>query len=187
VILQLFLREAGIGMTARSPTPPGGERGLEAARPITNRPAGYQPAPQNSAAWWHGACLFSYSRVLPERSSNMPRGASPKREREYEELKSKFHRSGRYGGRADEVAARIVNKQRAEYGETKGEKKQEKAGKSPDENLPLDHYRHLTIAQLKPRLKSLSKRDLQKVKSYEQKNKNRAGAIHAIDAELSHK
>lgn len=49
----------------------------------------------------------------------MPRGASPKREREYEELKEKFKETGRYGGRAEEVAARIVNKQRAEHGETK--------------------------------------------------------------------
>jgi hypothetical protein len=53
----------------------------------------------------------------------MPRGASPKREKEYEELKEKFKKSGRYGGRAEEVAARIVNKQRAEHGETKNKKK----------------------------------------------------------------
>jgi hypothetical protein len=56
----------------------------------------------------------------------VPRGANAKREREYEELKDKFHKSGRYGNRADEVAARIVNKQRAQYGETKGEKQEEK-------------------------------------------------------------
>ena len=49
----------------------------------------------------------------------MPRGASPKREREYNELKEKFHEEGRYEGREEEVAARIVNKQRAEKGETK--------------------------------------------------------------------
>lgn len=49
----------------------------------------------------------------------MPRGSSAKREREYEELKDKFEKSGRYGARADEVAARIVNKQRSQYGETK--------------------------------------------------------------------
>jgi hypothetical protein len=53
----------------------------------------------------------------------MPRGASPKREKEYEkeyeELKEKFHESGEYKGREEEVAARIVNKQRAEHGETK--------------------------------------------------------------------
>src|SRR5579884_2727572 len=117
----------------------------------------------------------------------MPRGANPKREREYEELKRKFHKSGRYGKRADEVAARIVNKQRAQFGETKGEKKEEKQGESPDRNLPLDHYRHLTIAQLKPRLESLSKSDLKKVKGYEEKHKSRKGAIDAIDAELSRK
>ncbi len=53
----------------------------------------------------------------------MPRGASPKREREYNKLKRKFHKTGRYGKRADEVAARIVNKQRAQAGETKSKKK----------------------------------------------------------------
>jgi hypothetical protein len=79
----------------------------------------------------------------------MPRGASPKREHEYEELKHKFQKSGKYGKRANEVAARIVNKQRAQYGETKGEKEEEKEGRNPDRNLPLDHYRRLTIAQLK--------------------------------------
>ncbi len=112
----------------------------------------------------------------------MPRGASPKREREYEELKSKFQRSGRYGKRAAEVASRIVNKQRAQYGETKGEKQEEKQGRNPDKNLPLDQYRHLTIGKLKPALRSLSKADLKKVKSYEEKHKNRKGAIDAIKA-----
>lgn len=48
----------------------------------------------------------------------MPRGISPKREQEYEELKDKFEQEGRYPGREEEVAARIVNKQRAEAGET---------------------------------------------------------------------
>jgi hypothetical protein len=117
----------------------------------------------------------------------MPRGASPKREREYEELKHRFQRSGRYGNRAAEVAARIVNKQRAQYGETKGEKQEEKKGDNPDRDLPLDHYRHLTIAHLVPRLKELSKADLRKVKSYEEKHKNRKGAVEAIDRELARK
>ncbi|NYE63755.1 hypothetical protein FHW58_004986 [Duganella sp. 1224] len=49
----------------------------------------------------------------------MPRGASPKREREYEKLERKFKKEGRYKGREEEVASRIVNKQRAESGETK--------------------------------------------------------------------
>ena len=47
----------------------------------------------------------------------MPKGASPKREREYQELEHKFKEEGRYQGREEEVAARIVNKQRAETGE----------------------------------------------------------------------
>ncbi len=52
----------------------------------------------------------------------MPRGASPKREREYKELKGKFKKEGRYRGRQEEVAAKIVNKQRREKGETKSRK-----------------------------------------------------------------
>ena len=49
----------------------------------------------------------------------MPRGASPKRERQYEHIKQSARKSGRYGGRAEEVAARTVNKIRREKGETK--------------------------------------------------------------------
>jgi hypothetical protein len=49
----------------------------------------------------------------------MPRGASPKREREYAEIEEKIEKEGRYKGREKEVAARIVNKQRAQAGETK--------------------------------------------------------------------
>lgn len=49
----------------------------------------------------------------------MPKGASPKREHEYKELEQKFKQEGRYEGREEEVAARIVNQQRAEHGETK--------------------------------------------------------------------
>ncbi len=62
---------------------------------------------------------------LPNNNSggHMPRGASPKREREYKELKSKFKQEGRYAGHEEEVASRIVNKQRAAKGETKSGKK----------------------------------------------------------------
>lgn len=48
----------------------------------------------------------------------MPAGSSPKREREYSHLKTEFKKSHRYPGREEEVAARIVNKQRKEAGET---------------------------------------------------------------------
>jgi hypothetical protein len=49
----------------------------------------------------------------------MPKGASPKREREFKKLETEFKKEHRYPGREEEVASRIVNKQRAEHGETK--------------------------------------------------------------------
>jgi hypothetical protein len=49
----------------------------------------------------------------------MPEGASPKEERQYEHIKESAKKSGRYQGREAEVAARTVNKIRAEKGETK--------------------------------------------------------------------
>jgi hypothetical protein len=49
----------------------------------------------------------------------MPRGVSPKREREYKKIEKEIEKEGRYKGREKEVAARIVNKQRAKAGETK--------------------------------------------------------------------
>ena len=52
----------------------------------------------------------------------MPRGASPKRERQYEKIKQSAKKSGRYGARAEEVAARTVNKIRREKGETKAQR-----------------------------------------------------------------
>jgi len=61
----------------------------------------------------------------------MPRGASPKREREYRELENRFD-EGRYKGREKEVTARIVNKQRRHFGETKFQRKGEAEGKSPE-------------------------------------------------------
>src|SRR3954454_872742 len=60
----------------------------------------------------------------------MPRGASPKREREYKELVREFGKEGRYKGREEEVAARIVNKQRREKGETKTQRGQGGGGSS---------------------------------------------------------
>jgi plasmid stabilization system protein ParE len=50
----------------------------------------------------------------------MPRNAwSPKRERQYEHIKESEIDQGRSEDRAEEIAARTVNKQRAEAGETK--------------------------------------------------------------------
>lgn len=111
----------------------------------------------------------------------MPRGASPKREREYRELKHRFKEQGRYKGRQAEVAARIVNKQRSEYGETKAEKRKDRKGKSPDRNLPIENYQHKTISEIESRLGRLSKSDLRKVENYESKHKDRKGVHEAIE------
>jgi len=48
------------------------------------------------------------------------RGVSSKEQREYEHIKESAEKSGRYGKRAAEVAARTVLKQHKEKGHSKG-------------------------------------------------------------------
>ncbi|HEX2532010.1 MAG TPA: hypothetical protein VHK70_11190 [Burkholderiaceae bacterium] len=114
----------------------------------------------------------------------MPAGANQKREREYKTLERKFKQSGRYKGREEEVASRIVNKQRAQYGETKLEKQKDREGRSPDRGLPIQDYQHLTIAQIKGKLNTLSDRDFKKIRSYEAQHKNRKGVLQVLDRRL---
>ena len=49
----------------------------------------------------------------------MPRGSSPKRERQYEHIKESAQQRGESKERAEEIAARTVNKERARAGEAK--------------------------------------------------------------------
>lgn len=49
----------------------------------------------------------------------MPRGSSPKRERQYEHMKDSEQARGASPRRATEIAARTVNKERARSGESK--------------------------------------------------------------------
>ena len=51
----------------------------------------------------------------------MPRGVKEgsKRERQYEHTKESYEDRGTSEGRAEEIAARTVNKERSEHGETK--------------------------------------------------------------------
>ena len=114
----------------------------------------------------------------------MPRGASRKREREYEELKEEFKEEGRYEGREEEVAARIVNKQRAEFGETKAEKAKDKRGASPDRDLPIDRYQHLTVDEVTQKLDGLSASELKEIKDYEKKHQNRKTLLEQLDRQL---
>jgi hypothetical protein len=49
------------------------------------------------------------------------RGVGAKEQRQYEHIKQSAERSGRYGRRAEEVAARTVMKQHKKKGHRKGE------------------------------------------------------------------
>ena len=49
----------------------------------------------------------------------MPRGSSPKRERQYEHIKGSAEDRGESESRVKEIAARTVNKDRARSGESK--------------------------------------------------------------------
>jgi len=53
----------------------------------------------------------------------MPKEWSAKRERQYEHIKDSEKKQGRSTDRAKEIAARTVNKQRTEAGETKSSSK----------------------------------------------------------------
>lgn len=115
----------------------------------------------------------------------MPRGASPEREQEYKKLERKFKQEHRYPGREDEVAARIVNKQRSAYGETKEEKRKDSAGESPDRNLPIRDYQKLTAAEIDNKLKSLSEAELRQIRGYESSHKNRKGVLQKLERRLN--
>lgn len=114
----------------------------------------------------------------------MPAGASPRREAEYKKLEHRFKQEGRYKGREDEVAARIVNKQRSQYGETREQKQKDKQGRSPDRGLSIKDYQTLTIAEVKSCLDGLSKREIEKIRSHEIAHKNRKGLLALLNARL---
>ncbi|MEV6400026.1 plasmid stabilization protein [Streptomyces sp. NPDC051907] len=59
----------------------------------------------------------------------MPRGSSPKRERQYEHIKESAEERGESTKRAKEIAARTVNKERARSGESRT------AGKSSTQEM----------------------------------------------------
>ncbi|MCO6430506.1 MAG: hypothetical protein J5J00_06565 [Deltaproteobacteria bacterium] len=116
----------------------------------------------------------------------MPAGASKKREREYEKLKKKFKRSGRYEGREKEVASRIVNKQRAQYGETKGAEERRAKGEATDRNAPIQDYKTLTVDEVLKRSRKKSDKDLRKIRKWEAEHKNRKTLLDSLDRQLEH-
>ncbi|WP_329286284.1 plasmid stabilization protein [Streptomyces sp. NBC_00691] len=60
----------------------------------------------------------------------MPRGSSPKRERQYEHIKESGEKRGMSESRAEEMASRTVNKERARSGESKTASRSSTQGKS---------------------------------------------------------
>jgi hypothetical protein len=59
--------------------------------------------------------------ILPHRRRFSIKGVSEKEERQYEHIKESAEKSGRYGDRAEEVAARTVMKQHKEKNHKKGQ------------------------------------------------------------------
>ncbi len=116
----------------------------------------------------------------------MPRGSSRKREREYQELKEDFEREGRYPGREEEVAARIVNKQRAQLRETQSAREEDRHGQAPDRNLAMARYEHLTVAQVTARLGGLSYTQLRALERHERTHKSRSTLLRQIARRMHH-
>src|SRR3954451_12242328 len=61
---------------------------------------------------------------------SMPQAWSNKRERQYEHIEESEKKQGRSTGRAKEIAARTVNKQRSQAGETKSSSSSRSGGAS---------------------------------------------------------
>jgi hypothetical protein len=71
-----------------------------------------------------GPAMAEATRYGPlEGARAMPRGSSKKRERQYEHIKESYEERGRSEEKAEELAARTVNKQRREAGERSSSKK----------------------------------------------------------------
>lgn len=59
---------------------------------------------------------------MPDKKAKKPlKGVGEKEERQYEHIKESAQKSGRYGDRAEEVAARTVMKEHKEKQHRKGE------------------------------------------------------------------
>ena len=71
----------------------------------------------------------------------MPRGSSPKRERQYEHIKDAARQRGEGTGRAEEIAARTVNKERARSGEAETASRSSTQDMSPGRRGGLRSHR----------------------------------------------
>ncbi|MBA2350283.1 MAG: hypothetical protein H0V78_00380 [Burkholderiales bacterium] len=114
----------------------------------------------------------------------MPRGAGAGREREHEKLKRDFKNEGRYRRREDEVASRIVNKQRRSL-----LKQNQNMQKIAMKNRPAPACRSTSTTSC-PSAKSAKnsnhyqRRTCEHSKNYEEKHKNRTTLIAQYDRAL---
>jgi hypothetical protein len=96
---------------------------------VPTAPAAYCPARLDLALEWteltrvEAPATARGRRIKCEHplteGGDMPRGSSPKRERQYEHIKDSAKQRGESTRRAEEIAARTVNKERARSGEAK--------------------------------------------------------------------
>jgi hypothetical protein len=115
----------------------------------------------------------------------MPKGAIKKLENENEKLEERLHKTGHYKRGEEKAAAQLSNKQLDRFGESESVKEEVNEGEWPDQSMPIKGYDSLTVDQVAKELNSLSRQEVQRVKSYEQKHKKRKTLIEQLDLELS--
>lgn len=108
----------------------------------------------------------------------MPRGANPKRGREYGEPEKELEREGRHEGREEEVAARMVDEQRA--------RAKEKRRESPGRGLPIVGLEDLAVPDIVAQLDRLSHQELRSVEAYERGHKDRRTLLAQIARRIRH-
>jgi hypothetical protein len=114
----------------------------------------------------------------------MPRNAtSKKRVNDGEELKQSHKPDS--NKKREEASVRIVRREDGRFASTKKVKEEEKKGEPPERNLPVADYDNLTVDQVSQKLDSLSREELERVKSYEQEHKKRRTLIEQLNVELS--
>src|SRR5688572_9450414 len=77
---------------------------------------------RSTPARWHTRCIERTDTTY-QGIAAMPKAWSGKRERQYEHIKESYKDRGVGTDEAEERAARTVNKERREHGETKSSKK----------------------------------------------------------------
>ena len=111
----------------------------------------------------------------------MPEAARKKNEGKVEKRRESSNKTGRFKGSEKEVAARTLNKQGGQPGETGAAGGEVKATESQDLNLFIENYDQLNVNQVAKKLKSLSPDQLEMVKCYEQEHKNRKTLLEQMD------